>query len=252
MTDMRDSLLDIVRAVSVVPFDIVKVTGTEGNVLLQSKLLDDQNSGAIIFRGKLSKPSPEFDGVYGLSNISMLSGLTNVEAFREKEAKISIKHLTRGDIQIPEEIVFENPTFGKASYRLTDQKTIPAQMKETAKLEWNVTVENPSKRKISELALMAGIYASQETRFTVKTDKNQLKFLIGDESAATSKAQIVFAEGVTGTVKAVHTWSLQGVLNVLKLGNNGETTLKISDQGILQIEVDTGIGVYTYLFAGSN
>lgn len=249
---MRDELLDIVRAVTAVPFEVVKVTGNNGDVLLQSKLLDDQTNGAIIFRGKLSKPAPEFDGVFGLSNISMLSGLTNVEAFKDKEAKISMKYLEKAGNKVPEEIVFEKDGFGRASYRLTDQKAVPPQMKETAKLEWNVTVSQPSKRKISELTQLASIYSAQETRFSVKTDKGQLKFLIGDENAATSKAQMVFAEGVEGTIKPNHTWNIAGILNVLKMGNSGETTLRISDQGILQIEVDTGIGVYTYLFAGNN
>ena len=245
---MKDSLLDIVKIVSVVPFTIVKITGTDGDVRIQTRLDEE----AIMFSGTLTKKTPAFNGVFGLSNISMLAGLTNVEAFRDKDASISMKYQERNGIKIPEEIVFEKDGFGKASYRLTGEKAIPPQMKAVAEITWDIVVEQPSKRKIGEFAQLAGIYSSQDTKFTVKTDNGQLKFLIGAEDGATHKAQVVFAEGVKGTIKANHTWNISSVLNVLKLGSNANTVLRISSQGILQIEIDTGLGVYNFLFAGSN
>lgn len=251
MANLKDSLLDIVKVVSTLPFEIVKVTGNDGTVTLQSKL-QDESSGAVVFSGTLKNPQPELDGVFGLSNISMLVGLTNVESFRDKEATVSLKRLQKNDVSYPEEIVFEKDGFGKASYRLTGEKAIPPQMKAVASITWDVEIDQPVKRKIAEFAQLAGIYSTQETRFSVKTENRQLKFLIGDESSATHKAQVVFAEGVTGTIKPNHTWNVAGILSVLKLGSSADMTMKISSQGILQIEVDTGIGKYTFLFAGSN
>ena len=245
---MKDQLLDIVKIVSVLPFTIVKVSGSDGDAIIQSRLDEE----AVILSGKITKKTPEFDGVFGLSNIAMLSGLTNVEAFRDKDANVKIKYQERNGVKLPEEISFEKDGFGKASYRLTGEKAIPPQMKPTGQIVYDVVIEQPSKRKIGEFAQLAGIYSSQETKFTVKTDNGQLKFLIGDEGAATHKAQIVFAEGVKGTIKANHTWNINSVLNVLKLGSNSTMVLSISSQGILQIEVDTGLGVYNFMFAGSN
>lgn len=245
---MKEALLDIVKIVSVLPFNMVKVTGSDGNAVIQSRLDEE----AVILYGKITRPTPEFDGVFGLSNIPMLSGLTNVEAFRDKDASIKIKHLERNGVKIPEEISFEKDGFGKASYRLTGEKAIPPQMKATAQINWDIVVDQPSKRKIGEFAQLAGIYSSQETKFTVKTDNGQLKFLIGDEGGATHKAQVVFAENVKGNIKANHTWNINSVLSVLKLGSNAEMVLSISSQGILQIEVNTGLGVYNFMFAGSN
>ncbi len=248
---MQSQLLDIVKTVSVLPFEIVKVTGTDGAVSLQSRLTDEA-SGAVVFQGKLHKPLESFEGVFGLSNIPMLAGLTNVEAFRDKDAKISVKRLEKNGISLAEEIVFEKDGFGKASYRLTGEKAIPAQMKTISSIDWNITVDQPSKRKIQEFAQLASIYSAQETKFFVKVENRQLKFMIGDENAATHKAQVVFAEDVQGSVKTNHAWNIGGILSVLKLGSNADMFLKISDVGILQIEVDTGIGAYTYIFAGSN
>ena len=247
---MKDALLDIVKVVSVLPFSIVKVTGNNGEVTLQSRL-EDAAVGTVYFRGKLSKPTKEFDGVFGLGNIPMLVGLTGVEAFRDKDAKISVNRKDRNGISIPEEITFEKTGFGKASYRLTGEKAIPAQAKQVADIEWDVVVDQPSKKKIDEFAQLAGIYSTQEAKFSIKTENRQLKFLIGDENAATHKAQVVFAEEVQGTIKPNFTWNISGILNVLKLGGRANTTLRICSQGILQIDVDTGLGVYTYIFAGA-
>lgn len=246
---MKDALLDIVRAVSVVPFTIVKVTGNNGDVTLQSRL-DDTSTGTIIFRGKLAKPEKEFDGIFGLANIPMLVGLTNVEAFRDKDAKVSVSRKERNGISIPEEIVFEKAGFGKANYRLTGEKAVPAQYKQ-ADITYDVTIENPVKVKVDQFAQLAATYSIQETKFSVKTENRQLKFLIGDENASTHKAQFVFAENVQGNINTNHTWNIDGVLKVLKLGGRSDVTLKICNQGFLQIDVDTTIGIYTYIFAGS-
>lgn len=248
---MKDTLLDIVKVVSVLPFTIVKVTGSDESTVLQSRL-EDATTGAVYFRGELKKPVKDFNGVFGLSNITMLSGLTAVEAFKDKEAKITLNRKERNGVSIPEEIVFEKSGFAKASYRLTAEKAIPSQAKQVGEINWDVVVDQPSKRKIEEFTQLASIYNSQETKFSVKTENRQLKFLIGDENAATHRAQVTFAEEVTGTVKPNFTWNIAGILNVLKLGSKSNVVLKISNQGILQIEVDTGLGVYTYIFAGAN
>lgn len=248
---MKDQLLDVVRAVSVLPFAIVKVTGNDESTVLQSRL-EDATTGAVYFRGVMAKPVTEFSGTFGLSNITMLGGLTAVEAFRDKEAKIYMNRKERNGISIPEEIVFEKSGFGKASYRLTAEKAIPPQAKQVGEINWDVVVEQPAKRKIEEFSQLASIYNSQETKFSVKTENRQLKFLIGDENAATHRATVVFAEEVTGTLKPNFTWNISGILSVLRLGSKSNIVMKISSQGILQIEVDTGLGVYNYIFAGSN
>ena len=248
---MRDALLDIVKVITVLDFEIVKVTGDdEGDVLLQSRKIDE-TSGSVMFYGKLNKKIPEFAGVFGLNNINMLSGLTNVDSFKDKDAKISMKRIKKGEISVPEELVFEKAGFGKASYRLTSEKAIPQQAKVTGEIKWDVTVDQPAKRKITEFAQMAGIYSNQESRFSVKTDDVKLIFLIGSEDGATHKAHVVFADAVKGSINADFTWHIGGILNVMKLGSNSNMTIRISSQGIFEIGIDTGLGVYTFLFTGS-
>src|SRR5277367_154586 len=98
---MRDPLLDIVRVVSVIPFKIVKITGNAGEVTLQSRA-EDTSTGMVLFRGKLSKPVPELEGIFGFGNIPMLVGITGVEAFRDKDAKITVSRKERNGVSIPE------------------------------------------------------------------------------------------------------------------------------------------------------
>jgi len=47
-------------------------------------------------------------------------------------------------------------------------------------------------------------------------------------------------------------WKITPVLEALKLGMSGTCVMKISDQGVIQIGVDSGIGTYNYLFPASS
>ena len=250
---MKSELMEIVKYVSVLPFDIIKVTGNEGAITLQSRL-QDQVNGSIVFVGKLKNKVSDFEGVFGLSNLSMLSGLLSVSQFTDKEATIAMKRRVKNEISIPEELTFENAKFGKASYRLTSEKAIPPQMKAMAEIKWDVVIPEVSKSTIDKFTKLAGIYSSQESKFSVKADGKQLKFLIGEEEAATHKAQFVFNEDITGTIKSNFTWSIPGVLNVMKLISTPDVAMemKISNQGVLQIEAKSSLGTYQYIMAGSN
>lgn len=246
---IKDALHDICKAISVLEFDIVKITGTDGDLVLQS-MTNGKSCGQVFFSGKIKKKIKEFDGVFGVSDITMLSGLMGVEAFNAASAKISMKYLDKNGIKVPEELVFENKDFGKASYRLTAEAAIPKQMVQKSEMPWDITITQPVLSKINDFAKMASIYSSQESKFSIKTENNSLVFMIGEEGAATSKAQVVFAENIIGNLKSTHSWFIGGVLSVLRLGSNSNIVLKVNSHGFLQIEVETGLGEFKYLFGG--
>ena len=84
---------------------------------------------------------------------------------------------------------------------------------------------------------------SEEPTFNVSTKENDLVFSFGD--ASTHAGTFVFEAGVEG--KLAHTWSwpvaqVQAILNL-----DGEITMSISDQGAMQISVDSGLAKYDYI-----
>lgn len=243
---MKDALYDLVKVLSTLPvFEIVKVTGDKKSTKIQTRSAD---TTTLLF-ATTKKPIAEFEGVFGVNNIPMLNGLLNLPAFKEKKAKIDVVRSEKEGISIPTEITFANSGVAKASHRLVSERQVPKQMSAAGEIDWDVIIKKPSTQRISEFSQLSSIYSSQETKFGVKTEKGELKFLIGNEDSATHKATLTFAEEVTGTVKPGHMWTIAPVLSVLKLSQGADITLKISNQGVLQIDVSTEYADYEFVFA---
>ena len=84
---------------------------------------------------------------------------------------------------------------------------------------------------------------STESTFIAKTEDGDLKFYFGDHS--THAGNFVFAPDVTGEVKRGWHWPIAHVINILSL--DGDKTMKISDDGAMQIVVNSGLAEYTYI-----
>ena len=70
-------------------------------------------------------------------------------------------------------------------------------------------------------------------------------FNIGD--GISDRAKVLVSDNIEGVISKDWKWPLDVVLRILRLGNSGNCVLSINDQGLLQIKVDSGLGVYTYL-----
>ena len=84
---------------------------------------------------------------------------------------------------------------------------------------------------------------SEELNFQVKTENKNLKFFFGDHS--THSGSFVFQHDITGTLKHTWSWPVSQVMSIL--GLTGDKTMKISDDGCMQITVDSGLAVYNYI-----
>ena len=83
--------------------------------------------------------------------------------------------------------------------------------------------------------------------FTINVEEtsgvNDLVFNFGD--ANTHAGKFVFQTEVNGSLKHAWTYPIAQVQAILNL--DGQATMSLSDQGAMQITVDSGIGVYNYI-----
>ena len=84
---------------------------------------------------------------------------------------------------------------------------------------------------------------SEETVFTVKTENNNLVFSFGD--ASQHAGSFVFHTDVQGSLKHAWAWPVAQVQAILNL--DGKVTMSISDQGAMQLTVDSGLAEYNYI-----
>lgn len=238
-----DTFKDIIKHTSGLGlFDLVKVTGTEENITVESIV----STNDIVLKAELSTPIADLQGTVGLSRIPVLSGYLNFAQFSADNATIAITNEERNGKRLPTEISFTSPQGHEANYRfmMGDVADAQIQVPPFKGATWHVEF-SPSKSAIRDLSTMNNILGSYESDFMVKMDGTTLNLLVGQ--GASDRTKIPFASGLTGTLKHGWCWPINNVLAILKLHDTSKSVvMSFSDQGILKIEVDSGMGIYQY------
>ncbi len=245
---MRDILLDIIQHVGVDTVSAVKITGTDDRTYVEAM---GKNNKPII-KGTLKEPSKELAGEYGFGFFPLLSGLLNHTSYKSTDASIEIVRDERDGEEVPTEMVFRNEK-GKnpASFRFINKNYIEHQL--TFKgAAWDIEfTATPS--SINEFASFAALYSAVETKFNIKTDKDEVIFAIGNDSSTLHRAEMVVASGVEATKASFAgiQWDITPVISVLKLGSSHNPTVKVSSRGVIQIDFSTKLIDWTYIFPQS-
>tara|TARA_B110000503_G_scaffold112509_1_gene168731 strand:+ start:772 stop:1500 length:729 start_codon:yes stop_codon:yes gene_type:complete len=236
---MKDILQDVVAHTHALGFlSLVKVTNENGTAI--DAMAEDRS---VILSAETHNAVAEFKGTFGMPNLDKLNlHLKNPEY--KDNAKIDVVEADRNGEVIPTHIHFENAAGDfKNDYRFMNKAIIEEKLKTVTfkGASWNVTV-NPTMASIARMKLMSAAH-SEEPTFNVNTRDGNLVFSFGD--ASTHAGEFVFQHGVEGNL--THTWSwpvaqVQAILNL-----DGDATMSISDQGAMQISVDSGLVKYNYI-----
>jgi len=242
---MKDTILDIVKHTAGLGFiESVKVTGTVDETRLDAMDTDR----TVILNAKLHNPVADFIGEFGMGNLGFLNGVSNLGNYKEEGAEAVVNRRERNGEEQPESLLFKDASGNTDTYRFMSKQVVEQQLKTAVfrGANWNVTFE-PSKQKVSELQQVAGIYSAIDPTFKVRTEDGNLVLYIGGSDGASHTGRRVFANNVDGELSQSWSWPLNQVLSILKLGMSGICVMKIADQGVLQISIDSGIGVYDYI-----
>jgi hypothetical protein len=236
---MRDNLLDLVEhTFDLGCIDLIKITGTDKDTTVDG-LAEDKS---VILSAKYATPVADFIGTFGMPNLSKLKILLNLQEYRE-DATITVNRQNRNGVDSPVGLHFENKTGDfKNDYRFMVSEVVAEKLKAIKMKPVTWTVEfQPTVAAIQKLKMQAQANA-EEPRFQVKTENGDLKFFFGDHS--THAGNFVFQPGVTG--KLTHTWSWPVVQFISIMNLTGDKTIRISDEGVAEITVNSGIATYNY------
>jgi hypothetical protein len=234
---LLDQFKDIVKHTHQLGFiEMVKVVGTGTEAKIEAIDADK----TVVVYGDMYQPIKDIESTVGLSRMAQLKGFINLH----DGSVVSVISENRGGVDLPVELKFDNGEGEVAVYRFMSEAMANEQVKVPPfkGATWNVTVK-PEKKKIDRLSAYDGILT--DTRFVVSTDKDTLFFAIG--SGPTDRSTIPFATGITGAMKHQWSWPLTQVLSILKLNDTSEVTMHFSDMGAMKIDVDSGIGKYSYI-----
>ena len=234
---MKDILQDIVAHTHALGFlSLVKVTGADTTTI--ESMAEDRS---VILTATTN--SAVADGTFGMPNLDKLAlHLKNPEY--QKDAKIDVVQAERNGETIPTHIHFENAAGDfQNDYRFMNQAIIEEKLKSVKfkGASWEVSFA-PSVAAIGRMKLQSAAH-SEEPTFNVKTENNNLVFSFGD--ASTHAGNFVFEAGIEGDLK--HTWAWPVAQTQAILSLDGDIKMSISDQGAMQISVDSGMATYDYI-----
>ena len=237
---MKDILQDVVAHTHSLGFlNLVKVSSDEANTNIES-MAEDRS---VIMSATTKNKVGEFTGVFGMPNLDKLALHLKCPEY-QKDSKIEVVSAERNGETVPTHIHFEN-TAGdfQNDYRFMNKQIIEEKLK-TVKFKgasWDVEF-SPSMASIQRMKFQS-LAHSEETVFSVKSEGTNLMFNFGD--ASTHAGQFVFETNANGELK--HSWSWPVAQVQAILGLDGKLSMKISDQGAMQITVDSGMTEYNYI-----
>lgn len=236
---MKDILQDIVAHTHALGFiSLVKVTNEDDTVI--ESMADDRS---VIVSATTKEPVSEFTGVFGMPNLDKLSlHLKNPEY--ASDAKLEVVKSERNGETIPTHIHFENAAGDfQNDYRFMNKAIIEEKLKKVnfKGAKWSVEFE-PSQASIARMKLQSAAH-TEEPIFNVSTQDGNLVFSFGD--AGSHAGSFIFQHDVGGTLKHTWSWPVAQVQAILNLP--GDMEMSISDQGAMQIAVDSGLVKYNYI-----
>lgn len=238
---MKDTLLDIVKHTHALGFlNLVKIVSDDKESTIES-MADDRS---VIMKGKFHKPIG-IDGTFGMPQLNKLDILLKVPEYKDG-ATITVSTRDKDGKDYPTGLHFENANGDfKNDYRFMNAEIIEEKLK-TVKfrgVNWDIEFE-PSMAAVTRLTYQVQAN-SEETSFVAKTDGTDLKFYFGDHS--THAGEFIFQPGVSGTLDKNWAWPVAQVLQILKLAESSTVKMHISNEGALQLTVDSGIGEYQFI-----
>lgn len=240
---IKDYFKDLTAYVTSVGFfDKIKVTATDKEIVVEAM----EKEKEVILKGKFNGTLDELEGEFGLSNLSLLQTITNDPEYTFKESKVDIVYETINGEKMPSELAYENKSKSFINYRFMAKKLVPDQPK-FMEPKWDVVI-TPTKSNVQQFSWAAAGLSTYEQYFIPKIVDGNLKFYIGDDTAATQRGGIVFATDRKETFDSQHKWKVQQVLAVLRAGESCDCEMAFSVKGAIQITFNTGVGVYRYIF----
>lgn len=239
---MIDILRDIVKHTHGLGFlDLVKISGTDSETAIDS-MAEDRS---VILQGTFKQAQKEMTGTFGMPQLNKLDIHLKCPEYKEK-ANITVIAGERNGATVPTGIHFENEKGDfKNDYRFMNAEIINEKLK-TIKfkgVKWDVEIE-PTVAGVQRFNFQS-VANTEHNTFVVRTEDGKLIFTFGDQ--ASHGGEFVFADGVKGTLNKGWSWPVAQVLQILKLSDSAKVTLHFSNEGAMQVTVDSGIGVYRYI-----
>lgn len=240
--ELKNVLRDLVNTTSSFGFtDIVvkKEDRGEGEkVYMEANTIDKQ----VVMKAYVKESVPEIDAPFGLGNLPMLQGLLSLKTYNTDNTTIT----PAGSDGVIEKLVFLSED-SNTSFLVQAERFLAKQP--NLKAVASDAVVTPSASKVAELKSFAGVFKTVSEYITPCTEDGVLTFKVGNVNKNVHKGSLNFATA-EGELKMGYAYSVERIMQALSRINNSTVKMEFSSKGLININVDTGIAVYTFAIFG--
>lgn len=222
--------------------ELVKVEGTTSSTDLSSIATDQ----SVVLNSKFNEPVSELEGTFGLHDLGRLNTILNIPEYRNG-AIVTITKMDVNGVDVPTGISFQNANKDFSnSYRFMSKEIVESQLPTRTRknINWDISF-TPTQNSIQRLKFQS--QAASEGTFSTRVANNNIYFSLGDPS--THSGEFVFASDVKGNLTVSRDWPLSHIQSIL--GLTGDKVMEISDMGVIQITVTSGLAVHQYTVLSS-
>jgi len=230
---IKDVLKDIVQYThGIAGVELIKISGSKTKTEISAVAADT----SVIIYGETKHPVEEFQGVCGLAQLNKLKTILAFSDYDENENFSVIRDAQDSN---PVEIDMKNQSGDFAiTYRFMGKTVIEELVKHVTfnGATWGINFL-PSSNSISRFKRQQS--ASDENTFSFKLEGSELKCIFGNIGS------FVFHSGVSGKLLRELKFPTKQFVTIMEMA--GDKVIKLSDQGVMNIRIDSGISTYTYL-----
>jgi hypothetical protein len=238
---MKDVLNDIIHhTLPIGSIDLVKINGSQKETIISAVT----ENKTVIINAKLKTPVNDFIGVFGMPSLEKIRTILSFDDEYDSNAKISVLKETKDGIDQPSVIHFESKDGDFVNdYRLMSKILVEQKVKNVIfkGAIFNLNFK-PTVAGITRLKKQSSVH-SEEPNFNAIYENGSLAMSFGNVS--THAGKFIFQSGVSGSLTKSFHWPVKQFLSIMDL--TGDKHIHISDQGVMRIEVDSGIANYEYL-----
>src|ERR1700733_14785972 len=224
MSNLIDVLSDVVA--HTLPFKLsagVRIDGTDTNTAF--KAVDNVTNCRITMTAEARIPIPEFVGNFGLPGFALKS----LKASLAEAKNVMVCGTIGIKVVIPE---------GATTFPLKT-KDLPKHISEKpGAIKWEPNIIQPLKSVVDSFSKCSALLPKADQIFRFRTDRGRLKFIL-DEGEITT--ELLFAKNVKTKINPAVYWYCDDFLKVLKLAVKNKSSIRITNQGVIGVSIDTGL-----------
>jgi hypothetical protein len=243
---MKDVLLDLIAHVSAIgdKGPTIKVAGTKSQTEFYYN--HDKKNGFV--SGTVHQPIADFVGVFGITNLSLWKGALSLKAFENDTTVSVIKNNQNAPISVK---ASNNSGHSTSTLRLMSKAVVQEKVKFITfnGATWHyecLAIDDASVETLGEfMNAFRETTKENDGRFLMgfSAENGQLIAYIGDQTTHSAEFRLFNGTGETTTKKWIYPANI--IFSILK--TSGTKTLRLSDQGVMEITVTSKFANYRYL-----